>query len=83
MRASRSSVVVYGAIFLLLYPSIVGAVQIANLVNQPESDEFPTSCDDSLYKCLLPEYAHLCKLIYLIHYTADLWCIIKFLDDIN
>ena len=51
MRASRSSVVVYGAIFLLLYPSIVGAVQIANLVNQPESDEFPTSCDDSLYKC--------------------------------
>ena len=51
MRASRSSVVVYGAIFLLLYPSIVGVVQIANLVTQPESDEFPTSCDDSIYKC--------------------------------
>ena len=51
MRASRSSFVVYGAIFLLLYPSIVGVVQIANLVTQPESDEFPTSCDDSIYKC--------------------------------
>ena len=51
MRISKSSVVVYGAIFLLLYPSIIGVVQIANVVAQPESDEFPTSCDDSLYKC--------------------------------
>ena len=51
MRASRSSVVVYGAIFLLLFPSIVGVVQIANLVTQPESDEFPTSCEESIYKC--------------------------------
>ena len=51
MRVSSSSIIVYGAIFLLLYPSIIGVVQIANVVTQPDSDEFPTSCDDSLYKC--------------------------------
>ncbi|MAP58141.1 MAG: hypothetical protein CL977_03465 [Euryarchaeota archaeon] len=51
MKISRSSVVVYGAIFLLLYPSIVGVIQIANIATQPESDEFPTSCDDSPYNC--------------------------------
>ena len=51
MKVSRSPIVVFGAIFILLYPSIIGVLQIANTVTQPESDEFPTSCDESLYNC--------------------------------
>ena len=51
MKVSRSRIVVFGAIFILLYPSIIGVLQIANTVTQPESDEFPTSCDESPYNC--------------------------------
>ena len=51
MKVSRSPIVVFGTIFILLYPSIIGVLQIANTVTQPESDEFPTSCEDSIYKC--------------------------------
>ena len=51
MKVSRSHIVVFGAIFILLYPSIIGVLQIANTVTQPESDEFPTSCDESPYNC--------------------------------
>ena len=51
MKVSRSRIVVFGAIFILLYPSIIGVLQIATTVTQPESDEFPTSCDESPYNC--------------------------------
>lgn len=50
MTANRSSLVVYGAILILLYPSIIGVIQVSNAIVAPESDDFPTSCDES-YKC--------------------------------
>ena len=51
MTGNRSRVVVYGAILLLLYPALVGVIQISNVITQPDSDEFPESCDDSPFKC--------------------------------
>ena len=51
MTVSRSSFVVFGTILLLLYPSLIGAIQISNTITGPESDEFPASCDESPYKC--------------------------------
>jgi len=51
MTVSRSSFVVFGTILLLLYPSVIGAIQISNTITGPESDEFPESCDESPFKC--------------------------------
>ena len=42
---------VYSAILILLYPSVVGVIQVSNSITVPESDDFPLSCDDSSYKC--------------------------------
>ena len=51
MKIDQSNFVVYGLALILLYPCIVGFVQISNIVSEPDYDSFPTSCDDSEFKC--------------------------------
>lgn len=51
MKIDQSNFVVYGLTLILLYPCIVGFVQISNIVSEPDYESFPTSCDDSEFKC--------------------------------
>lgn len=51
MKIDPSNLVVFGLALILLYPCIVGFVQISNIVSEPDYDSFPTSCDDSEFKC--------------------------------
>ncbi|MDP6856033.1 MAG: DUF1499 domain-containing protein [Candidatus Thalassarchaeaceae archaeon] len=51
MKVDRSTFLVYGLTLILLYPCVVGFVQISNIVAEPDSESFPSSCDDSQYKC--------------------------------